>query len=86
MVDMIVLMGGKSLLGLVPMGEGHTYRFGAVDGKRFADPLAGGIDPFRRRFAGLGPRFPRIWLLRNLITISKAPAAQRSVLRRKNSA
>jgi FAD-dependent urate hydroxylase len=54
MADMMVLMGEKSFFGLVPMGEGHTYGFGVVDGKRFEDPLAGRLDRFRRRFAEFG--------------------------------
>lgn len=58
MVDMMVLMGEKSFFGLVPMGEGHTYGFGALDGERFEDPLAGRLDRFRRRFADFGAPIP----------------------------
>jgi len=58
MVDMMLLMGEKYFFGLVPMGEGHTYGFGAVDGERFEDPLAGRLDRFRRRFAEFGAPVP----------------------------
>jgi FAD-dependent urate hydroxylase len=58
MVDMMLLMGEKYFLGLVPMGEGHTYGFGAVDGERFEDPLAGRLDRFRRRFGEFGAPVP----------------------------
>jgi FAD-dependent urate hydroxylase len=51
MAEMMVLMGEKSFFGVVPMGEGHTYGFGVVDGEPFEDPLAGRLDRFRRRFA-----------------------------------
>jgi 2-polyprenyl-6-methoxyphenol hydroxylase-like FAD-dependent oxidoreductase len=58
MVDMMLLMSEKSFFGLVPMGEGHTYGFGVVDGERFEDSLAGRLDRFRRRFAGFGAPVP----------------------------
>jgi 2-polyprenyl-6-methoxyphenol hydroxylase-like FAD-dependent oxidoreductase len=58
MVDMMVLMGEASFFGLVPMGQGHTYGFGAVDGERFEDPQGGRLDRFRRRFAEFGPPVP----------------------------
>ena len=58
MAEMMVLMGEKSFFGLVPMGEGHTYGFGVVDGSRFEDPLAGRLDRFRRRFADFGAPVP----------------------------
>ncbi len=56
-VDMMVLMGEGCFFGLVPMGEGYTYGFGAVDGA-FKDPLAGRLERFRRRFAGFGGPVP----------------------------
>ena len=49
--NMMVLMGDGCFFGLVPMGEGYTYGFGAVDAERFEDPLIGRLDRFRRRFA-----------------------------------
>jgi 2-polyprenyl-6-methoxyphenol hydroxylase-like FAD-dependent oxidoreductase len=58
MVDMMLLMGEKYFFGLVPMGEGYTYGFGAVDGERFEDPLYGRLDRFRRRFAEFGAPVP----------------------------
>jgi len=58
MAEMMVLMGEKSFFGVVPMGEGHTYGFGVVDGERFEDPLAGRLDRFRHRFAEFGAPVP----------------------------
>jgi 2-polyprenyl-6-methoxyphenol hydroxylase-like FAD-dependent oxidoreductase len=58
MVDMMLLMGDKYFFGLVPMGEGHTYGFGVIDGERFEDPLVGRLDRFRRLFAGFGAPVP----------------------------
>ena len=55
---MMVLLGDGRFFGLVPMGEGCTYGFGAVDGPRFEDPLAGRLERFRRRFAGFGAPVP----------------------------
>ena len=57
-VDMIVLMGEGLFFGLVPMGEGHTYGFGAIGGERFEDPLAGRLERFRRRFADFAAPVP----------------------------
>jgi 2-polyprenyl-6-methoxyphenol hydroxylase-like FAD-dependent oxidoreductase len=54
----MVLLGAGCFFGLVPMGEGATYGFGAVDAARFADPLAGRLDRFRRRFADFGGPVP----------------------------
>jgi 2-polyprenyl-6-methoxyphenol hydroxylase-like FAD-dependent oxidoreductase len=53
-VDMMVLMGDGRFFGVVPMGEGYTYGFGAVGGGRFEDPLVGRLERFRRRFANFG--------------------------------
>ena len=58
MAEMMVLMGDKSFFGVVPMGDGHTYGFGIVDGERFEDSPAGRLDRFRRRFAGFGAPAP----------------------------
>jgi 2-polyprenyl-6-methoxyphenol hydroxylase-like FAD-dependent oxidoreductase len=58
MVDMMVLMGEGRFFGVVPMGEGYTYGFGAVDGRHFEDPLAGRLERFRRRFVGFGGPVP----------------------------
>jgi len=37
--NMMVLMGDGCFFGVVPMGDGYTYGFGAVDAERFEDPL-----------------------------------------------
>ena len=55
---MMVLMGDGCFFGVVPMGEGYTYGFGAVDEMRFEDPLVGRLERFRRRFAGFGGPVP----------------------------
>jgi 2-polyprenyl-6-methoxyphenol hydroxylase-like FAD-dependent oxidoreductase len=52
--NIMVLLGEGRFFGLVPMGEGWTYGFGAVDGSRAPDSLAGRLERFRRRFAGFG--------------------------------
>jgi len=57
-LDMMVLMGEGSFFGLAPMGEGHTYGFGAVGGARFKDPIVGRLERFRRRFAEFGAPVP----------------------------
>jgi FAD-dependent urate hydroxylase len=57
-VEMMVLMGEGCFFGVVPMGEGYTYGFGAVDGSRFEDPLVGRLERFRRRFVGFGAPVP----------------------------
>jgi 2-polyprenyl-6-methoxyphenol hydroxylase-like FAD-dependent oxidoreductase len=57
-VEMMVLMGEERFFGLVPMGEGWTYGFGAVDGQRFEDPLEGRLERLRQRFAGFGGPVP----------------------------
>jgi len=57
-VGMMVLMGEGCFFGVVPMGEGYTYGFGAVDGRQLKDPLAGRLERFRRRFAGFGEPVP----------------------------
>ena len=57
-VDMMVLMGDGRFFGLVPMGEGSTYGFGAIDGSRFEDPLVGRLERFRGRFVGFAEPVP----------------------------
>src|SRR5580692_8388830 len=57
-VEILVLLGEGRFFGVVPMGEGYTYGFGAVDGDRFEDPLVGRLDRFRRRFVGFGGPVP----------------------------
>jgi 2-polyprenyl-6-methoxyphenol hydroxylase-like FAD-dependent oxidoreductase len=54
----MVLLGEGRFFGVVPMGEGYTYGFGAVDGDRFEDPLVGRLERFRRRFVGFGGPVP----------------------------
>ena len=51
---MMVLMGDDRYFGLVPMGDGRTYGFGAVGGPRFDDPLRGRLERLRRRFDTFG--------------------------------
>ncbi|SDR59307.1 2-polyprenyl-6-methoxyphenol hydroxylase [Rhizobiales bacterium GAS113] len=57
-LDMMVLMGEGCFFGLAPMGEGHTYGFGAVGGARFKDAIVGRLERFRRRFAEFGAPVP----------------------------
>jgi 2-polyprenyl-6-methoxyphenol hydroxylase-like FAD-dependent oxidoreductase len=57
-MDLTVLMGNGRYFGLVPMGDDHTYGFGAVGGPRFNDPFEGRLDRFRERFAGFGGPVP----------------------------
>ena len=57
-VEIMVLLGEGRFFGVVPMGEGYTYGFGAVDGDRFEDPLVGRLERFRRRFVGFGGPVP----------------------------
>ena len=57
-VDMMVLVGDGRFFGLVPMGEGYTYGFGAVDGKHFEEPCVGRLERFRRSFVGFGGPVP----------------------------
>ena len=49
--NIMVLMGDGRFFGLVPMGEGHTYGFGALNVECSEDPLEGRLERFRRRFA-----------------------------------
>ena len=57
-VEIMVLLGEGRFFGVVPMGEGYTYGFGAVDGDNFEDPLEGRLERFRRRFVGFGGPVP----------------------------
>jgi len=58
MADMMILVGERSFFGVAPMGEGHTYGFGVVDGERFEDIPARRLDCFRRCFAEFGAPVP----------------------------
>ena len=58
LTDMMILMGDGCYFGQVPMGDGHTYGFGAVGGPRFDDPLEGRLERLRDRFAGFGGPVP----------------------------
>ena len=54
----MVLLGDGCFFGMVPVGNGHTYGFGAVDAERFDDPVAGRLARFRDRFADFGGPVP----------------------------
>src|SRR5215217_538387 len=56
--NLMILLGDGCFFGIVPVGEGHTYGFGAVVEGRFDDPLAGRLERFRHRFAGFGGPVP----------------------------
>jgi 2-polyprenyl-6-methoxyphenol hydroxylase-like FAD-dependent oxidoreductase len=58
LTHMKLLMGDGCYFGLVPIGDGHTYGFGAVGGPRIDDPLAGRRERLRHRFAGFGGPLP----------------------------
>jgi 2-polyprenyl-6-methoxyphenol hydroxylase-like FAD-dependent oxidoreductase len=58
LTEIMILMGDGCYFGLVPMGDGRTYGFGAVGGPRFDDPLEGRLERFRYRFAGFGGPVP----------------------------
>jgi 2-polyprenyl-6-methoxyphenol hydroxylase-like FAD-dependent oxidoreductase len=55
---LMLLTGDGCFFGLVPVGEGGTYGFAGVDGERFADPLDGRLERFRRRFSDFGGPVP----------------------------
>jgi FAD-dependent urate hydroxylase len=57
-INMMVLMGDDRYFGLVPMGDGRTYGFGAVGGPRLDDPLTGRLERFRHRFEAFGGPVP----------------------------
>jgi 2-polyprenyl-6-methoxyphenol hydroxylase-like FAD-dependent oxidoreductase len=54
----MVLLGDGCFFGLVPVGSGRTYGFGAVDAERLDDPLPGRLARFRDRFADFGGPVP----------------------------
>jgi 2-polyprenyl-6-methoxyphenol hydroxylase-like FAD-dependent oxidoreductase len=56
--DLTVLLGDGRYFGQVPMGDGHTYAFGAIAGPRCNDPLEGRLERFRDRFADFGGPVP----------------------------
>jgi 2-polyprenyl-6-methoxyphenol hydroxylase-like FAD-dependent oxidoreductase len=56
--DLTILMGDGCYFGQVPMGDGHTYGFGAVGSPRIADPVEGRLERFRARFADFGGPVP----------------------------
>ncbi|HEY7022400.1 MAG TPA: FAD-dependent monooxygenase [Ktedonobacterales bacterium] len=58
LVDLMILLGEDSFFGLVPVGEGQTYGFGAIVGARFHDELAGRLERFRQRFASFSGPIP----------------------------
>jgi FAD-dependent urate hydroxylase len=53
-----VLMGDGCFFGMVPVGGGRTYGFGALDTERFDDPVRGRRTRFRSRFAHFGGPVP----------------------------
>jgi len=44
------------IVGLVTMGDGHTYSFAISIEPQFHDPVEGRLERLRARFAGFGPR------------------------------
>jgi 2-polyprenyl-6-methoxyphenol hydroxylase-like FAD-dependent oxidoreductase len=56
--SVMVLLGEGRFFGLVPVGDGHTYGFGALDGEFFEDRLEGRLARFRQRFAAFGGEAP----------------------------
>jgi 2-polyprenyl-6-methoxyphenol hydroxylase-like FAD-dependent oxidoreductase len=53
-----VLLGDGCFFGQVPVGDGRTYGFGALDAESLEDPLPGRLERFRRRFADFGGPVP----------------------------
>jgi FAD-dependent urate hydroxylase len=58
LTNLMILLGKDSFFGLVPVGDGQTYGFGAIVGARFHDAPAGRLERFRRRFASFGGPVP----------------------------
>ena len=56
--EFTTLMGDDCYFGQIPMGDGHTYAFGAVAGPLCDDPVRGRLERFRKRFAGFGGPVP----------------------------
>lgn len=56
--NIVIVMGEGAFFGLAPIGNDHTYGFGAVGGEQFEDQLDGRLERFRRRFAGFGGPIP----------------------------
>jgi FAD-dependent urate hydroxylase len=54
----MVLLGEGCFFGMVPVGRGRTYGFGALDAERFDDPVPGRRTRFRSRFAHFGGAVP----------------------------
>jgi len=55
---LMILLGEDSFFGLVPVGDGQTYGFGAIVGARFHDEPAGRRERFQRRFTSFGGPVP----------------------------
>jgi 2-polyprenyl-6-methoxyphenol hydroxylase-like FAD-dependent oxidoreductase len=58
LTEMMILMGDGCYFGLVPLGDGHTYGFGALGGPQFDDPLVERLERLRDGFAGFGGPVP----------------------------
>ncbi|HEY7092544.1 MAG TPA: FAD-dependent monooxygenase [Ktedonobacterales bacterium] len=58
LTDLRILLGDDSFFGLVPVGDGQTYGFGAVVGARFHDEFSGRLERFRQGFASFGGPVP----------------------------
>jgi FAD-dependent urate hydroxylase len=56
--ELMVLLGGDCFVGVVPVGNGHTYGFAAVVSEQMRDPLPGRLERFRDRFSGFGDPVP----------------------------
>ena len=55
---LMIFTGERCYFGLVPVGDGGTYGFAGLDGKRFDDPPACRLERLRQRFGGFGGPVP----------------------------
>jgi 2-polyprenyl-6-methoxyphenol hydroxylase-like FAD-dependent oxidoreductase len=56
--ELMVLLGDGCFLGVVPVGDAHTYTFGAIVTEPIHDPLPGRLERFRDRFGAFGGPVP----------------------------
>jgi 2-polyprenyl-6-methoxyphenol hydroxylase-like FAD-dependent oxidoreductase len=55
---MMLFIGERSVVGLVPVEDGKTYGFATLAGERFDDPAAGRLERLRQRFGDFGGPVP----------------------------